>query len=230
MKICLIPARANSKRIKNKNVKKFSGKPLINWSIQLAKKSKLFDDIVVSTDSKKITKIAKKAGASIPFLRPKKISGDYASDEDVLHHFLNYARKKKIKINFLCYLYPTVPLLKLAILKKCHDTITKSKYTKLMTVCSYRNPIQQAFKKNKSGEVQFVNKRYQHFFSYELPKYYYDAGQCYWYNIKNYLKEKNKDKIKMIAIELNRYEFQDINTIEDFRIAQKLFKMRKTPR
>ena len=68
MKICLIPARSGSKRIKNKNIKNFFGKPLIAFAIQLAIKSKLFDKVIVSTDSNKIAKISKKYGATVPFL------------------------------------------------------------------------------------------------------------------------------------------------------------------
>ncbi len=227
MKICLIPARGNSKRIKNKNIKNFFGKPLIEWSIQLAKKSKLFDDIIVSTDSKKIASIARKSGALIPFFRPKKISNDYATDKDVLHHFLNYAKNKKLKIDFLCYLYPTVPLLKLSTLKKCHNLITKSKYTKLITICSFRYPLQQALKKNKSNEVSFLKKKYKFSRVQDLEKSYFDAGQCYWFNIPRYLKEKSKNKIKTLSFELNRYEFQDIDTVDDFKMAQKLFRKSK---
>ena len=73
MNICLIPARYGSKRLKRKNIKLFYGKPLIGYAIRNAKKSKLFDKIIVSTDSKIIAKISKKYGAEIPFMRPKKI-------------------------------------------------------------------------------------------------------------------------------------------------------------
>ena len=76
MNIAIIPARAGSKRIKNKNIKLFFGKPLIFYSIKLALKSKLFDKVIVSTDSQKIAKIAKSFGADVPFLRPKNISTD----------------------------------------------------------------------------------------------------------------------------------------------------------
>ena len=69
---CIIPARSGSKRIKNKNIKKFFGKPLIYYSIKLALKNKKFNKVIVSTDSKKIARIAKKLGASVPFLRSKK--------------------------------------------------------------------------------------------------------------------------------------------------------------
>ena len=94
MKICLIPARGGSKRIRNKNIKSFYGKPLISYSIDLAKKSKIFDGIYVTTDSQKIKRISIKYGAKVPFLRPKKISNDRATDKEVLDHFIEYCKKK----------------------------------------------------------------------------------------------------------------------------------------
>ena len=74
MTICIIPARQGSKRIKNKNITIFNGEPIIYYAIDLAKKSKLFSRIIVSTDSLKIAKIARKYGAETPFLRSKKLS------------------------------------------------------------------------------------------------------------------------------------------------------------
>ena len=74
--IAVIPARGGSKRIKNKNIKLFFGKPMIAWTIIAAKKAKVFKRILVSTDNIKIAKIAKKYGAEVPFLRPKKLAGD----------------------------------------------------------------------------------------------------------------------------------------------------------
>ena len=72
--ICIIPARSGSSRIKNKNIINFFGKPIISYAIIAAIKSKLFDKIIVSTDSKKISKISISYGATVPSLRPRKLS------------------------------------------------------------------------------------------------------------------------------------------------------------
>jgi len=96
MKICLIPARKGSKRIKNKNIKIFFGKPLISYAINVAKKSNLFDKIIVSTDCIKIKKISEKFGAEVPFIRPNNLSNDKSTDIDVVKHFLNFCKKKEI--------------------------------------------------------------------------------------------------------------------------------------
>ena len=95
--ICLIPARGGSKRIKNKNIKKFFGKPLLSRVIKILRKSNIFDDIFVSTDSIKIKKIAEKSGAVVPYLRSKKLSDDNAIIKDVINDFINNEVKKNRK-------------------------------------------------------------------------------------------------------------------------------------
>ena len=106
--LALIPARGGSKGIKNKNIKLFNGKPLIEWTIRSALNSKLIDKIVVSSDSNKILNISKKLGVDV-ILRPKNISGDKASTESVIKHCIKYYK------NFyqtVVLLSPTSPLRK----------------------------------------------------------------------------------------------------------------------
>ena len=86
--ICIIPARGGSKGIKLKNLQKIGGKPLLYYPINAAKKSKVCDLILVSTDSKKIEKVAKKYGAEVPFLRKKKFSLDFTTTEETLKQAL----------------------------------------------------------------------------------------------------------------------------------------------
>ena len=227
MKICLIPARSGSKRIKNKNIKNFFGKPLIAFAIQLAIKSKLFDKVIVSTDSNKIAKISKKYGATVPFLRPKKIANDYAIDKDVINHFLKFAKINKIKVNTLCYLYATTPLLKVSTLKKCYNLLIKSKYPKITTISKFSHSIERALIKNNNGEITFRNKKFINYRSQNFKEYYYDTGQCYWFNVKKINNFVGKKWIKTLAVELNQYDFHDLNTIDDFNILKKLYKIKK---
>ena len=84
--LAIIPARGGSKRIPKKNIKIFNGKPMIYWPITALKKTKLFKKIIVSTDSQEIANIALKCGVSVPYKRPKKLSGDkyaFASTKEV---------------------------------------------------------------------------------------------------------------------------------------------------
>jgi pseudaminic acid cytidylyltransferase len=78
MRVAVIPARGGSKRIPRKNMKEFCGKPMMAWSIDAARKSGLFDRVIVSTDDREIATIAESLGAEVPFMRPKEISDDHA--------------------------------------------------------------------------------------------------------------------------------------------------------
>ena len=176
---CLIPARSGSKRIKNKNIINFYDKPIIAYSIIAAIKSKLFEDVYVSTDSIKISKIAKRYGAKVPFLRPKEISGEYSSDEQVLTHFLKYMKSKKIKTNILCYLYPVAPLIKILTLKSCLKLLKKSNNTSIMTVTKTSHSIHRVLKKDKKNKIVWHNKKFINTRSQDLEKFYQDAAQCY---------------------------------------------------
>ncbi len=99
--ICIILARGGSKGLKKKNLRKVDGKPLIYYPIKDATKTKIIDDIIVSTDDKKIAFFAKKYGAKVPFIRPKKLSGDLATTESCLKHaLLTYERENKVKYDY----------------------------------------------------------------------------------------------------------------------------------
>ena len=95
MKLAIIPARSGSKRIKNKNIKNFFGKPIIYWSIKLAIETNLFDKIIVSTDSHKIAKLSRSYGAETPFIRPKNLSNDYVNTNEVIKHSIKWFKSKK---------------------------------------------------------------------------------------------------------------------------------------
>ena len=125
MNIAIIPARIGSKRIKQKNIKIFKGKPLIYYSINAAKKSKVFDKILVSTDSEKIGEIARKYGADVPFLRPKNLSDDYTGTKEVINHSINWCIKNKIDPKYICCIYPTAPFLNYKNLIKSFRIIKK---------------------------------------------------------------------------------------------------------
>ena len=102
--IALIPARQGSERIKHKNIKNFFSHPLLSYAIQSAIKSKLFEKVVVSTDSLKYAKIAKYYGAEVLSLRPKKISSSKSPDYDWINYTINLYKKKKINFtHFFIY-------------------------------------------------------------------------------------------------------------------------------
>ena len=109
--LCTICVRGGSKSVKNKNIKLINNKPLIYYSIQQAKKSNLFEDIVISTDSKKIQNISKSFGVKNFFLRPRFLSTSSAPKIPVIRHALYKAeRHYKKKYDYIIDLDATSPL------------------------------------------------------------------------------------------------------------------------
>lgn len=109
--LALIPARSGSKSIRHKNIRMINGSPLISFSIQHALASKFINRTIVSTDSRRYAHMALTYGAEVPFLRPKSISGDTATDLEVFRHTLSYLKKTESYIPDICvHLRPTCPI------------------------------------------------------------------------------------------------------------------------
>lgn len=107
--IAIITARGGSKRIKNKNIREFCGKPIISYSIQAALEAGCFDSVMVSTDNDEIKDIAIQYGAEVPFMRSEESSDDYATTSDVLSEVLEEYKKRKQYYTYMCCIYPTAP-------------------------------------------------------------------------------------------------------------------------
>ena len=158
-RLLIIPARIGSKRIKNKNIKKFFGKPIINYSIETAIKSKIFNEIHVSTDSLRVKNIVKKYPINIDFLRPKKLSGSKIGlikvYQFIVKKFLNMGKK----FDQIWFLTPCSPLINKEDLISASNYIKKNKIKNLLAVTEYPHPIQRAFKLNKSKKLSPENKK-----------------------------------------------------------------------
>ena len=221
MNICIIPARGNSKRIVNKNILNFFGKPIISYPIQIAKKSRLFKKIIVSTDSKKIANISIKYGAEV-FTRPKKISGRNSPIVKTIEHTLNILKNRNIYPRLICILYPCNPILKISTLLQCKKLLLESKVSSVITVGRYSYPIQRALKKDKFNYFIPREKKNKFKMSQDLEQFYQDAAQCYWYNLR---KIKNfRDNFKTKALELKKFEYQDVDNVEDLENLKNIYK------
>ena len=110
MNVAIIPARGGSKRIPRKNIKKFLGKPIIAYSIEVAKALSIFDKIIVSTDDEEIKEISMEYGAEVPFMRPSEISDDFTGTHDVIGHAVSELIRIGYDLDYVCSIYPTAPL------------------------------------------------------------------------------------------------------------------------
>ena len=107
--VALIPARAGSKRVPDKNIRRLAGHPLIAYSIAAALQSRIFKAVIVSTDSDRYADIARHYGAEVPFLRPAKIAGDTSPDIDWVNYTLDHFRKDGQEFDCFSILRPTSP-------------------------------------------------------------------------------------------------------------------------
>lgn len=216
-RIAIITARGGSKRIPKKNIKDFCGKPIIAYSIEAAIASELFDEVMVSTDSEEIAGIAKKYGASVPFMRSAETSNDYATTNDVLIEVFNEYKKRGQEFDVAVCIYPTAPFVTADKLKRAIDMVEKDGADAVTPVVQFSFPPQRAFIiRDNALEYQYPENASAR--SQDLEPIYHDCGQFYVMKPKNVM-----DGIiikKTTPIVMPESEVQDIDTVEDWKIAE----------
>ena len=226
--IAIIPARGGSKRISDKNIKLFAGKPIIAHSIEVAIASGLFDRIIVSTDSNKIAQTAISYGAEAPFMRPPELSDDYTPTSPVIIHALDWLRENASMPAVFCCIYATAPFLKANYLKHGLKVLKEYDATTSFAVTSFPFPIYRALEIEKSGKVRMVWPEYEITRSNDLPERYHDAGQFYWGNTTKFLSEKKLYTTNSLPVILPRHVVVDIDTLEDWELAEIMYKTHQT--
>lgn len=140
--IAVIPARKGSKRLPNKNIKLLCGKPLINWTIDAAIASKVFDLVLVTTDSAEIAALARAAGASVPFCRPAELATDTASTNDVVSHTVAWVEAHLGDVAHVTLLQPTSPLRRASDISRAMALYDARQASAVVSVCPTEHPIQ----------------------------------------------------------------------------------------
>ena len=158
--VAFIFARGGSKGLKNKNIKKFAGKPLIAWSIETALSVKHIRRVIVSTDCDKIAKISLRYGAEVPFIRPRNLSMDESPEWLAWRHALNFLIKNENKLPDAMLSIPTTaPLRKTQDIKKCLKLFFSQKVDAVITVTeSHRNPWFNMVEETSNGLFKLINK------------------------------------------------------------------------
>lgn len=218
--LAIIPARGGSKRIPRKNIREFLGKPIIAYSIQIALEIGLFEEVMVSTDDEEIAEVAKKYGAKVPFMRSVENADDHASTIDVLVEVLKIYQKRGKNFENGCCIYPTAPLLKSSFIKSGYEKLINDSFYTVFPVVEFSYPIQRSLKLSSKGKVEMNWPEHLESRSQDLPKAYHDAGQFYWFNIKEILKEKKLFGKNSGAMVLPSRNVQDIDTEEDWTFAE----------
>lgn len=225
--LIIIPARSGSKGIKDKNIKKLKSKPLIYYSIRVAKKIKeKSKTIFCSTDSIKIKNIVQKFNVKVPFLRPKNISKDLSTDITFVNHTLKKFSNLKIFFKTGLILRPTSPIRDLKNIEKAYKLFKKSNSSSLRAICLAPSSPYRMWKLNKNNFIKplLTTKYYEHYNMprQELPKIYWQCGNFEFFKIGYKSKIKSISGNNIVGYLLNGKETADIDNIDDFKYVEKL--------
>ncbi len=224
-KIAIITARGGSKRIPKKNIKEFCGLPIIAYSIRTALGSGLFDEVMVSTDSEEIAETAKKFGANVPFMRSADNSDDYATTEDVILEVLQRYRELGTEYDYVCCIYPTAPFVTEAALAEAMAKMEKYEPSVVIPLVQFSYPPQRCFVVDDRGYARFKYPQYVRTRSQDLEKQYHDAGQFYIYNSDRLIATNGIIEDDFMPIIMPELLVQDIDTEDDWKIAEMKYKI-----
>jgi len=217
--ICIIPARSGSKRIPGKNTREFLGKPILLYAIESALGSGVFEEVMVSTDSEEVATLAKKAGASVPFMRSPENATDTATTADVLTEVLNTYSTKEKRFSFACCLYPTSVFATGDKIREAHDLLTEQKFNSVISLARYAHPLQRAFSVS-NGQARMLWPENALKRSQDLAAAYYDSAQFYWIEVARFLEHAQIFTDHTGFVEFRESEVQDIDNPEDWILAE----------
>ncbi len=225
-KAAIITARGGSKRIPKKNIKEFCGKPIMAYSIEAALGAGIFDVVMVSTDSEEIAETAGRYGAKVPFFRSAETSNDYAVTSQVLWEVLEEYEKRGEHFEMVCCIYPTAPFLTSERLKEAMEQLEQMGADSVLPVVRFGFPPQRGVVL-EDGFLKFKWPQYRNTRSQDLEPFYHDAGQFYCVNTESFRAQRTLVMEKTAPIILSEMEVQDIDTEEDWRLAEEKYRLRQ---
>ena len=222
----LIPARGGSKGIPKKNIKLFNGKPLIHYSIEIAKKLTHSKDICVSTDSEEIKTIAEQTGINVPFIRPADLATDKAGSSNVIKHAVEFYKAGGVNYDAVILLQPTSPF---RLIKHVKEAITIFE-DDLDMVCSVSeskaNPYYNLFEESDNGILKKC-KQGSYIRRQDCPAIYEQNGSIYVISVKSLLTKGMANFTKTKKYMMNDIYSRDIDTPDDWDYCEYLLHHRK---
>lgn len=221
--IAIITARGGSKRIPKKNIKVFCGKPIIAYSIEAAKNSGIFDEVMVSTDCEEIAEIARSYGASVPFMRSLETSNDTAASIEVLREVIHRYGERGRRFEYVSCIYPTAPFITAEKLKESYLLITEDETECVSTVVAFSFP---PLRGNiiENGYLKYKWPEYYYKRSQDIETMYHECGQFWFYKTKALLEKEEFDMITKPYF-INELEAQDIDNETDWKIAELKYRL-----
>lgn len=226
--IAIIPARSGSKGLKDKNIRSLNGKPLIAYTIDAAKKSEVFDEIFVSTDSEKYAKIAREWGANVPFLRSSQLSSDTASSWDVLKDALEKYKEMGLEFDTVTLLQPTSPLRTAEDIVSAYQKMINKNAKAIVSVCEVdHSPLWCNILPEDTSMEDFLSKDLLDVPRQNLSTYFRVNGAIYIVKIDYLMFTESIYNDSCYAYIMKKENSIDIDDEMDFKIAQALTCMNK---
>ena len=220
--LAIVPARKNSKRIKNKNLVKINNKELVKFTIEAAKKTKKIREIVLTSDDEKILNIAKKYKI-FALKRPRRIARDFSTTEQAIKHaYFSYQKKKSLKAENIILLQPTSPLRNSKNINECINLFERKKYNSIFSAYKKKDFLWKS-KKNKLTSFSYNYKKRKN--SQKMNELKFKNGPIYIFQTKGFLKYKNRLFGKIGVYYMKKMHSIDIDEMEDVKLVKNIFKL-----
>lgn len=224
--LAIIPARGGSKGVPGKNIKHLGGKPLLAYTVEVAKQSKLINRLIVSSEDEDIIKVARDLGVEVPFKRPEHLAGDQSGSVEVVKHAVEYVEEKGEYYDAVLLLQVTSPFREDGFIDRAIEKFIKSQADALVSVL----PVPQEYNphwvfetdkydnlKISTGEEEIIKRRQ------DLPKTFFRDGSIY-ITKKEYIKKGSFFGKKLTYIESKPEFYVNIDTIEDWEKAEEMIR------
>jgi len=223
MNIAVIPARGGSKRIPRKNIRIFHGLPIIAYAIKAARESEVFDEVFVSTDDEEIAEVAAKFGASVPWIRHRDLSDDFATTVNVMQDAVKRLGGFLIDLENICCIYPTTPLLRPQFLSQGLKIMKGGEWEYVISATLAKTPPERFLSMGSNNEILMRFPEYEVTRTQDILPAYHDAGQFYWGTKTAWKSALPIFTSKSTILELPRQFALDIDTLEDWHYAEDIF-------
>jgi len=218
--LAIIPARSGSKGLADKNIKLVNGKPLLAYTIEAAMKSKLFNEIFVSTDSEKYAKIALEWGANVPFLRSDELATDTASSLDVVKDALKRYKEMGEEFDTVAILQPTSPLRSAEDIIAGYNKMIEKDANSIIAVCEVdHSPLWSNTLPEDTSLTNFLKQEVINLNRQSLPTYYRINGALYLIKSDFLMMTDNIYSEKSYALVMPKERSVDIDDELDFKIC-----------
>lgn len=228
--LAIVLARGGSKRVPRKNVRPFNGLPMVAWPVKAAVESNLFGQVLISTDDRDIAEAAVSHGALQRAPRPANLADDFATTADVLRHtLLDVARTEPLP-ETCCCLYGTSCMATPGILRDGLALLQQPETDLVLAACAFPHPVQRALRIGGDGRACYEHPESVQARTQDLTPLYHDIGLFYWFDVKAFLERGATGfaALRLRALVLPRHAAVDIDTEEDWQLAELLFRHFRT--